>query len=104
VLGPTGRNFAAGMSGGEAYVLDEHGLFAGLCNTEMVDLQAVETDEDANILRCLLTEHYRGTGSSNAERILNQWDKMLVNFVKVMPRNYKRALAELSSARGISHG
>ncbi|MDP7579018.1 MAG: glutamate synthase large subunit [SAR202 cluster bacterium] len=104
VLGPTGRNFAAGMSGGEAYVLDEHGLFAGLCNTEMVDLQAVETDEDANILRCLLTEHYRGTGSSNAERILNQWDKMLVNFVKVMPRNHKRALAELSSVRGISHG
>ena len=106
VLGPTGRNFAAGMSGGEAYVLDEHGLFPDLCNTEMVDLEAVETDEDAAALRGLIEEHYRATGSANAERVLAAWDRMLGKFVKVMPRDYKRALSEREAAHAKvdSHG
>ena len=102
VLGPTGRNFAAGMSGGEAYVLDEHGLFTGLCNTEMVDLEAVETDEDTAVLRGLVEEHYRATGSANAERVLGAWDEMLAKFVKVMPRDYKRVLAERAAAHAQS--
>ena len=94
VLGPTGRNFAAGMSGGEAYVLDEPGRFHGLCNTEMVDLEPVEAAEDVAALRRMIEEHYRCTGSANADRVLAGWDEILPKFVKVMPRAYKRALAE----------
>jgi glutamate synthase (NADPH) large chain len=94
VLGPTGRNFAAGMSGGEAFVLDESGAFAGLCNPDMVDLESVERDDDIIELRQLLEKHRDNTGSLNAERVLNAWDEMLPKFVKVMPRDYKRVLAE----------
>jgi glutamate synthase (NADPH) large chain len=94
VLGPTGRNFAAGMSGGEAYILDESGSFTALCNTEMVDLEAVETEADAIVLRQLLEEHMDATGSANAARVLANWRDMLPKFVKVMPRDYKRVLAE----------
>jgi glutamate synthase (NADPH/NADH) large chain len=94
ILGPTGRNFAAGMSGGEAYVLDEAGAFKGLCNQEMVDLERVETEADQVVLRLLLEEHRQATGSVNATRVLDNWDEMLPRFVKVMPRDYKRVLAE----------
>jgi glutamate synthase domain-containing protein 2/glutamate synthase domain-containing protein 1/glutamate synthase domain-containing protein 3 len=94
VLGPTGRNFAAGMSGGEAFVLDEKGEFAGLCNPEMVDLEQVVAEEDEIALRTLLEEHRRYTGSVNAARVLDNWREMLPKFVKVMPRDYKRVLAE----------
>jgi glutamate synthase domain-containing protein 3 len=94
VLGPTGRNFAAGMSGGEAFVLDEQGRFAGLCNKDLVDLEAVETDADKDDLRRLLTEHLEATGSVNARRVLDNWDETLPKFVKVMPRDYKRVLSE----------
>jgi len=94
VLGPTGRNFAAGMSGGEAYVLDEGGVFASLCNQDMVDLEAVAAEEDKANLRRLLEEHFDSTGSANAYRVLKDWDAMLPRFVKVMPRDYKRVLAE----------
>jgi len=94
VLGPTGRNFAAGMSGGEAYVLDERGVFASLCNQDMVDLEAVAAEEDKTNLRRLLEEHFDSTGSANAYRVLKDWDAMLPRFVKVMPRDYKRVLAE----------
>ncbi len=94
ILGPTGRNFAAGMSGGEAYVLDEHSRFEGLCNREMVDLEPVEADEDVENLRRLLEEHLSYTGSANARRVLDSWDESLPRFVKVMPRDYKRVLAE----------
>ena len=107
VLGPTGRNFAAGMSGGEAYVLDEEARFAGMCNTEMVDLEPVEADQDKRILRRLTEEHYRLTGSANAERVLAAWSEMLPMFVKVMPRAYKRVLAERaarSNGRGQDSG
>jgi glutamate synthase (NADPH/NADH) large chain len=94
VLGPTGRNFAAGMSGGEAYVLDEHGLFGGLCNQEMVDLERVMAEADEIALRTLLEAHRQYTGSVNAARVLDDWSTMLPKFVKVMPRDYKRVLAE----------
>jgi glutamate synthase domain-containing protein 3 len=94
VLGPTGRNFAAGMSGGEAFVLDEHGLFRGLCNQEMVDLEPVVAEEDEIDLRVLLEAHREYTGSANAARVLDNWSAMLPKFVKVMPRDYKRVLAE----------
>src|SRR5581483_9019038 len=90
VLGPTGRNFAAGMSGGEAFVLDEEGRFAALCNRELVDLEAVESEEDREALHRLLDEHFKYTSSANAARILDNWDTFLPRFVKVMPRDYKR--------------
>ena len=94
VLGPTGRNFAAGMSGGEAFVLDEVCGFASLCNQEMVDLESVESEEDRQHLRRMLEDHLRLTGSANASRVLGHWDEMLPKFVKVMPRDYRRVLAE----------
>jgi glutamate synthase domain-containing protein 3 len=94
VLGPTGRNFAAGMSGGEAFVLDEKGVFPDLCNPEMVDLERVVAEEDEIALRTLLEAHREYTGSVNAARVLDNWSEMLPKFVKVMPRDYKRVLAE----------
>ena len=94
VLGPTGRNFAAGMSGGEAYVFDEFGNFRSLCNVGMVSLEDVVEEEDIAALRRLIEEHLRYTGSANAERILAAWDELLPKFVKVMPIDYKRALED----------
>jgi glutamate synthase domain-containing protein 2/glutamate synthase domain-containing protein 1/glutamate synthase domain-containing protein 3 len=94
VLGPTGRNFAAGMSGGEAFVLDEQDRFASLCNQDLVDLERVETEADKLDLKRLLEEHLRLTGSANAARVLDAWEETLPRFVKVMPRDYKRVLAE----------
>ncbi len=95
VLGPTGRNFAAGMSGGIAYVLDERGSFARRCNLELVGLERV-SDADAEELRALILEHARRTGSTVAERVLANWHEVLPRFVKVMPSDYKRALEELA--------
>ncbi len=95
VLGPTGRNFAAGMSGGIAYVLDERGGFARRCNLELVGLEHV-SDADAEELRALILEHARRTASPVAERVLANWQTMLPLFVKVMPSDYKRALEELA--------
>jgi glutamate synthase domain-containing protein 3 len=97
VLGPTGRNFAAGMSGGIAYVLDEDGTFADRCNLELVDLEAVEPG-DVHELSGLIEEHHLRTLSPVAARILRDWDATLDKFVKVMPHDYKRALAELAEA------
>ncbi len=94
VLGPTGRNFAAGMSGGEAYVLDEYSKFRDLCNTEMVFLEDLEEQADIAAVRRLIEDHLAFTGSANARRILDNWDDMLPRFVKVMPIAYKRVLAE----------
>ena len=94
VLGPTGRNFAAGMSGGEAYILDEQGVFPSLCNTEMVALEPVESQEDIATLRRLLANHLRYTGSAPAERVLANWDDILPKFIKIMPHDYKRVLME----------
>ncbi|HEV2771226.1 MAG TPA: glutamate synthase large subunit [Thermoleophilaceae bacterium] len=96
VLGATGRNFAAGMSGGVAYVLDEDGGFERRCNLELVDLEALG-DEAARELRALVAEHGERTGSPVAAGILDDWDRALERFVKVIPRDFKRALEELEA-------
>jgi glutamate synthase domain-containing protein 2/glutamate synthase domain-containing protein 1/glutamate synthase domain-containing protein 3 len=98
VLGPTGRNFAAGMSGGIAYVLDEEGAFAKRCNMGMVDFEA-PAPADAIELRALIAEHEQRTESPVARRVLAEWEELLGQgaFVKVMPRDYKRVLAELAA-------
>jgi len=115
VLGATGRNFAAGMSGGVAYVYDEAGDFAGRCNTSMVALdkvlpqaqQAAEGDPsgwhkgraDEAILKGLIEDHHRWTGSLRARDILDRWAESRGRFVKVFPHEYQRALARLSAER-----
>ena len=111
VLGRTGRNFAAGMSGGIAYVYDEDGKFASRCNTAMVSLERVgsaaeqqaaagrtllhrdQTDEA--LLKKLLEDHNRWTGSRRARELLDDWVHARQKFVKVFPNEYKRALAEM---------
>jgi glutamate synthase (NADPH) large chain len=97
VLGPTGLNFAAGMSGGVAYVLDVDGGFRSRCNSELVGFDEI-TPEEALELRGFVEEHQRRTGSPVAQRILDSWDDELARFVKVMPHDYKRALLELTAA------
>jgi len=100
VLGPTGRNFAAGMSGGIAYVLDEDGTFAARCNPELVELEPLdESDEETLLL--LVSEHAARTGSAVAVRLLAGWGGAASRFVKVMPHDFKRALAEAVSAGGV---
>jgi glutamate synthase domain-containing protein 3 len=97
ILGPTGRNFAAGMSGGIAYVLDRDGTFPARCNTELVGFDEIGA-ADAIELHELVEEHHLRTLSPVAARILEDWDRSLPRFVKVMPHDYKRALADLSTA------
>ncbi|MDJ0926201.1 MAG: glutamate synthase large subunit [Gammaproteobacteria bacterium] len=94
ILGPTGINFAAGMSGGIAYVWDVDGEFESRCNPGMVDLDPVEEDDDIVELRELIEQHLQFTGSAVASRVLDQWPDVLGQFVKVMPTDYKRVLAE----------
>jgi glutamate synthase (NADPH/NADH) large chain/glutamate synthase (ferredoxin) len=97
VLGPTGRNFAAGMSGGVAYVLDEDGSFHKRCNMGMVGFDELG-EADAIELRAMVEEHLRRTDSPVAARVLGEWDELLGRgaFVKVMPHDYKRVLRELA--------
>jgi glutamate synthase (NADPH/NADH) large chain len=90
-LGDTGRNFAAGMSGGIAYVFDVKGTFASLCNTEMVDLDEVSPSDSAE-LKSMIELHSHYTNSSVAQFILSDFDNQLKHFVKVFPRDYKRVL------------
>ncbi len=127
VLGPTGRNFAAGMSGGIAYVLDEAGDFAQRCNLSQVELEPIAAEEealeqlehqggdleskgrvdvrhdmtrfDAIRLRQLIEDHRRYTNSQRAAAILDQWEEYLPKFVKVMPVDYRRALLEMQAKR-----
>jgi glutamate synthase (NADPH/NADH) large chain len=126
VLGRTGRNFAAGMSGGIAYVYDIDGQFRDLCNTPHVDLEAIDPkppeDEgngrpaqraqsvedagmgdmlrhDAERLRILVERHKLYTGSKRAAELLDDWDNALKRFVKVMPRDYARALRQIEAER-----
>ena len=98
ILGPTGRNFAAGMSGGIAYVYDADGTFAKRCNLDSVDLEPLMTDADAAEAKTLIEKHLRYTGSTIAAHILRGWRKAQRRFVKVMPRDYKRVLAEREAA------
>jgi glutamate synthase (NADPH/NADH) large chain len=113
VIGMTGRNFAAGMSGGIAYVLDVEGSFKDRCNTSMVQMEAVLSEaeqdgkvareiwhlgrSDESIVRGLLSAHLRYTGSAQAKRILENWNDFRPRIVKVFPNEYRRALGELAA-------
>ena len=115
VLGLTGRNFAAGMSGGVAYVLDEDGQFIHRCNRSMVDVEPFlseaeqgakvarelwhQSESDEAVLRQAIENHHRYTGSQRARQILDNWAAWRVRFLKVFPKEYKRALAELAQVR-----
>jgi len=114
VLGKTGRNFAAGMSGGVAYVYDEDGLFATRCNTSMVSMDRIVTtaeqhthdkadwhagESDEELLKRLLQDHNRWTGSKRARELLDNWSESRLKFVKVFPNEYKRALIERKERR-----
>src|SRR5687768_6148627 len=99
VLGSTGRNFAAGMSGGYAYVLDLEGEFARRCNTSMVDLEPLAEAEDEATVKRLIENHARYTNSKRAQAILAGWGQYRPKFVKVFPKEYRRALAELQQKR-----
>jgi glutamate synthase domain-containing protein 3 len=98
VIGQTGCNFAAGMSGGVAYVLDEMQLFDTLCNLDMVELESVWKREDTDLLYGLIQKHYNYTGSTRAKRILDAWQDMVGKFVKVMPIDYRKALEMMRAA------
>ncbi len=117
VLGKTGRNFAAGMSGGIAYVLDENGEFADYrCNKASVDLEPVFDPSDQQILHTTIYRHFDATGSPRAKRILENWSGMLPKFVKVFPHEFKRVLKKsakqetiirrvpVGEARQVAHG
>ncbi len=92
VLGPTGRNFAAGMSGGIAYVLDEDGSFPQKCNMEMVKLYKVEVREEIDELQAMIRRHAEYTASDRAWKVLALWEEMLPTFVKVYPNDYRRVI------------
>jgi glutamate synthase (NADPH/NADH) large chain len=132
VLGDTGRNFAAGMSGGVAYVYDPEGRFGRLCNMSMVELERLGAgttplaggDEagrprqralgahdsgmgdmlrhDAERLRILIERHHLHTGSERARDLLENWDVSLGQFVKVMPKDYRRALTDMEAERNVA--
>jgi glutamate synthase (NADPH/NADH) large chain len=99
VLGATGRNFAAGMSGGFAYVLDLDGEFGKRCNLAMVDLEAITDSEDESALKRLIENHQKYTGSKRATEILAGWAQYRAKFIKVFPKEYRRALAELGQKK-----
>ncbi|MDA8358757.1 MAG: glutamate synthase large subunit [Actinomycetota bacterium] len=98
VLGPTGRNFGAGMSGGIAYVYDPERVFIGSMNTEMVDAEPLETDDRA-WLADIVRRHGDETGSAVANKLLTNWDLAVLDFVKVMPRDYRRVLEATERAK-----
>lgn len=99
VLGPTGRNFAAGMSGGIAYVWDPKGDFALLCNLEMVELERIETEEEELEVREMIARHAEATKSRVAKKVLDDWQQFLSQCVKVMPVDYKRVLQQQNQSR-----
>ena len=98
VLGATGRNFAAGMSGGIAYVLDERGDFSGKVNAQMVGLQRLQDTEEITEVRRLVERHLAHTSSDRARQVLDAWDEAVTRFVKVIPRDYKRMLEAIARA------
>lgn len=97
ILGETGRNFGAGMSGGTAFVYNPNGTFEANLNTELVDIEAITSEESA-ALRDIITQHRDETGSAVADRILLDWSQQVNHFVKVMPRDYKKVLLAISEA------
>jgi len=100
ILGATGRNFAAGMSGGIAYVLDEKGDFPSRVNAAMVGLEKIDTPAEAAEVRAMVEKHFQYTQSSRARQVLDAWDAMLPKFVKIMPKDYKRILNCIARAHG----
>ncbi|HRI19060.1 MAG TPA: hypothetical protein PL196_11100, partial [Burkholderiaceae bacterium] len=102
VLGHTGRNFAAGMSGGVAYVLDDARDFWELrCNQEMVEPEALDAADQAMVKR-LVENHYRYTGSVRAKWVLDHWHDAIGKFVKVMPVDYRRALQKMEMEKALA--
>ena len=94
ILGRTGRNFAAGMSGGIVYAWDIDGDFKTRCNMGAVELFAVEEEKDVEELRQLITNHYNYTESTVAKRVLDNWNALLPQFIKVYPVDYRRVIEE----------
>ena len=103
ILGDTGRNFAAGMSGGIAYVYDVKGSFAGTCNMEMIDLDPVGSD-DIEELKSLIARHFDYTGSTVAKFVLDDFENQLKNFVKVFPKDYKKVLLSKAATKTVISG
>lgn len=99
IIGKTGRNFAAGMSGGIAYVLDDDGDFDICCNKDMVYLEPLEEDDDIELVQSLLKRHIKYTQSTLAKSLLENWDKSITKFIKVMPKDYKRILSAIKKAK-----
>ena len=93
-LGETGRNFAAGMSGGIAYIYDPDGKFPDRCNMGLVGLESVEDEAEKEELKGYIQEHVAMTGSSVGQAMIDEWDSRVGSFVKVMPHDYKRVLME----------
>jgi len=104
ILGPTGRNFAAGMSGGIAYILDEQGDFAGRCNLEMVGLEKLTDADEIESIWKMIQRHQAYTHSDRAAKILADWQKYISKFVKVLPQDYARVLRSLKKveSQGLS--
>ena len=98
VLGPTGRNFAAGMSGGIAYVWDKQADFNLNCNLALVELESIDSVEEENEVRDMIQKHFQYTGSQVAKEALADWEVFKSQCVKVMPIDYKRVLMEMSAA------
>ena len=92
ILGKTGKNFAAGMSGGIAYVFDESGEFSRLCNKEMVELTKIEDEEEAEFVKSQIFKHIEFTNSELATEILGNWEKNLERFIRVIPNDYRRVI------------
>jgi len=99
VLGPTGRNFAAGMSGGVAYVLDVKGDFPNHCNKQMVGLEKVENPSEVAELKAMIEKHVKWTDSKLGKQVLDLWTEMLPKFVRVMPKDYKRVLESMERVK-----
>jgi len=99
ILGPTGRNFGAGMSGGIAYVYDPKNNFKKNCNMSTFDLEKLVINEDKEELKTLITNHHRYTKSDVAKKILSNWNNELANFKKVMPIDFKRVLMETNNQK-----
>jgi glutamate synthase (ferredoxin) len=99
ILGPTGRNFAAGMSGGVAYVLDEAGDFSQRCNLQMVALEKLEDPDEVELVWKMVQRHQAYTQSALAARLLANWQQTVSKFVKVMPKDYKRVLQSMKRVK-----
>jgi glutamate synthase (NADPH/NADH) large chain len=103
ILGDTGRNFAAGMSGGIAYVYDVKAAFEKNCNKEMVDLDPLDA-VDVKLLNDMITKHYAYTGSTVARFVLDDFENQLKNFVKVFPKDYKKVLNDKKQKAEVNNG